>query len=144
MLLDASPTGRSLSPMKPLPKILTSLLTNLLFVGLVQAQSEAAHPAPSWMGVDSFAGTAELRAAMPAEADAGRSPFPANVPVSMDAMGSFRMLSLQGAAVLPGDEAGEGVAFEASTSPVPELHTYALILAGLGVVGFMARRRSGQ
>ncbi len=130
--------------MKPLPKILLSLLSNLLFVGLVQAQPEAAAPTPSWMGVDSFAGTAELRSATPTDVDAGRSPFSTTTPVSADAMGSFRMLSLQGAAVLPGDDASEGVAFEASTSPVPELHTYALILAGLGVVGFMARRRSGQ
>ena len=34
------------------------------------------------------------------------------------------------------------VAFElASVTPVPEPETYALMLAGLGVVGFMARRR---
>ena len=31
-----------------------------------------------------------------------------------------------------------------STSPIPEPETYALLLAGLGVVGFMARRRQQQ
>lgn len=29
-------------------------------------------------------------------------------------------------------------------SPVPEAHTYAMLLAGLGLVGFMARRRSAN
>ncbi len=131
--------------MKPLSKILMSLLSNLLFVGLVQAQADVTAPAPSWMGVDSFAGTADLRAAAPADVHIGRPAFSAPTAPSADAMGSFRMLSRQGAVALAGDDATEGGAtFEASASPVPELHTYALILAGLGVVGFMARRRRGQ
>jgi hypothetical protein len=32
-------------------------------------------------------------------------------------------------------------AFEVPTTPVPEPETYAMMLAGLGLVGFMARRR---
>lgn len=34
--------------------------------------------------------------------------------------------------------------FIAETAPVPEPETYALLLAGLGVVGFMASRRKAQ
>lgn len=34
-----------------------------------------------------------------------------------------------------------GGVLEAATAPVPEPETYALMLAGLGAVGFMARRR---
>ncbi len=125
--------------MKPLPKILLSLLSNLLFVGLVQAQADGVHTVPSWMGVDSFAGTADLRAVVPAVV--ARSSFAATPVASTDAMGSFRMLSRQGAVALANEAQAEGVAFEVSASPVPDLHPYALILAGLGVVGFMARRR---
>ena len=33
------------------------------------------------------------------------------------------------------------IAFEVATAPIPEPETYALMLAGLGAVGFMARRR---
>jgi hypothetical protein len=33
-------------------------------------------------------------------------------------------------------------AFEVPTTPVPEPETYAMLLAGLGLVGFMARRRT--
>jgi hypothetical protein len=32
----------------------------------------------------------------------------------------------------------------ASVSPVPEPETYALMLAGLGLVGFMARKRKAK
>lgn len=38
----------------------------------------------------------------------------------------------------------EGVAFEVAAAPIPEPETYALMLAGLGVVAFMARRRRAQ
>ena len=31
-----------------------------------------------------------------------------------------------------------------SMAPVPEPETYAMLLAGLGLVGFMARRRNAQ
>jgi hypothetical protein len=31
--------------------------------------------------------------------------------------------------------------FSATAQPVPEAETYAMMLAGLGLVGFMARRR---
>ena len=34
-----------------------------------------------------------------------------------------------------------GVAFEVAVSPVPEPETYALLLAGLGALGFVIRRR---
>ncbi len=34
-----------------------------------------------------------------------------------------------------------GVAFELAAAPVPEPETYALLLAGLGAMGFLARRR---
>ncbi len=37
-----------------------------------------------------------------------------------------------------------GVAFEIATAQVPEPMTFALLLAGLGVVGFMVRRRGGS
>ncbi|WP_297324305.1 PEP-CTERM sorting domain-containing protein [Nitrosomonas sp.] len=30
-----------------------------------------------------------------------------------------------------------------STSPIPKLETYAMLLAGLGLLGFVARRRKG-
>jgi hypothetical protein len=35
-----------------------------------------------------------------------------------------------------------GVSIDAIATPVPEAETYAMMLAGLGLVGFMARRRS--
>lgn len=131
--------------MKPASKFLLALLSNLLFAGWVQAQSEPAPAAPTWMGVDSFADAAYLRA--PAQADGERGhlvlmPGPA---LSTDAQGSFRMLSRQDAvpmAMVSIEPLADSPGFEATASPVPELHAYALILAGLGVVGFMARRRS--
>ena len=36
------------------------------------------------------------------------------------------------------------IAIEAIATPVPEAETYAMMLAGLGLVGFMARRRRAQ
>lgn len=37
-----------------------------------------------------------------------------------------------------------GVSISATALPVPEADTYAMLLAGLGLVGFMARRRAGH
>lgn len=37
-----------------------------------------------------------------------------------------------------------GVSISATALPVPEANTYAMLLAGLGLVGFMARRRAGR
>lgn len=130
--------------MKLAPKLLPTLLVNLLFVGLAQAQSDTAPAAPTWMGVDSFADAAYLRSSPAADSDAARLVFSAGPQGSADALGSFRMLSRQGAAPDGNELSSDNVSFEAAASPVPELHAYALILAGLGVVGFMARRRSGQ
>lgn len=41
----------------------------------------------------------------------------------------------------PGDADFDDIVVRVSVSPVPEPSTYALMLAGLGAVGFMARRR---
>jgi len=38
----------------------------------------------------------------------------------------------------------DGVSISATALPVPEADTYAMLLAGLGLVGFMARRRAGH
>ena len=35
-------------------------------------------------------------------------------------------------------------AFQVPTTPVPEPETYAMLLAGLGLIGFMSRRRKGE
>lgn len=38
----------------------------------------------------------------------------------------------------------DGVSISATALPVPEADTFAMLLAGLGLVGFMARRRAGR
>ena len=43
-----------------------------------------------------------------------------------------------------GSRGGSYTGFVSEVSPVPEPSTYALVLAGLGVVGFVARRRRPQ
>ena len=52
-----------------------------------------------------------------------------------------------GCAFLPVDDAHCGISANAATgvfAPIPEPETYALMLAGLGALGFVARRRRGR
>lgn len=44
----------------------------------------------------------------------------------------------------PGRSTDVGVGYAVSVAPVPEPETYAMMLAGLGLLGFVARRRKGQ
>lgn len=53
----------------------------------------------------------------------------------------FLMVQNQGAVNTWG---AQDVVYFTPASPVPEPHTYAMLLAGLGLVGFLARRRKNQ
>ncbi len=68
------------------------------------------------------------------------SPFSGNTVTStvLDA-GSYYY-----AAVFPQGSAGASYAFESHVSPVPEPGVFAMLAAGLGVVGFFSRRRRNQ
>jgi Ni/Co efflux regulator RcnB len=69
--------------------------------------------------------------------------------------GSFQELSKQGERGDKDKDGGKSWAsesgsrgrhheFQGQVAPVPEPSTYALMLAGLGVLGFVARRRKGR
>jgi hypothetical protein len=68
-----------------------------------------------------------------------------------DAWGDLRMYALSDfgstfdAEVTPLNNAGvELIGLQAGVAPVPEPETYAMMLAGLGLMGFMVRRRKHQ
>lgn len=131
--------------MKPVNKLLLALLSTLLSASAAQAQAQNERSAPQWMGVDSLTDATYLRPAVRVDATPAGRAFATMPTTSDDATGSFRMLSRQGGGTsLAGQSPAQGASFEASPAPVPELRNYALILASLGVVGFMARRRSGR
>ncbi len=53
----------------------------------------------------------------------------------------FTMTGMTGQTINSITFKSSNIAFEVATAPIPEPETYALMLAGLGAVGFMARRR---
>lgn len=62
----------------------------------------------------------------------------------MDGVVSSVTLTLSNQLFATGDASiwKDSVSITATALPVPEAHTYAMLLAGLGLVGFMARRRA--
>ncbi len=80
--------------------------------GAWNAAASIAIPASGWGGTDGVVGSATLT------------------------------LSNQLFAWGPGSIWKDGVSISVTAQPIPEAHTYAMLLAGLGLVGFMARRRA--
>jgi hypothetical protein len=83
-----------------------------------------------------------------AQGGAGKTPSPLSFTVANASLGDFALLSTNGnpnayfsADVITGRFTGQVGATDAPVPGVPEPETYALMLAGLGVVGMLARRR---